>query len=124
MKVDAQKKNVILYKRYGEYESITEAAEDLGVSSGTLSIAIRKNRTIHSFIGVVGKDPRIKRSIPINIYNDKLVFLGQEPSTDAAARYAKMPRSIVRKCCREKAFSKGYTFRFFDDDEIHLKEEA
>lgn len=124
MNVDAQKKHVILYKRYGEYESITEAAEDLGVAQSTLSIAIRKNRTIHSFIGVVGKDPRIRRSIPINIYNGRLVFLGQEPSTDAAARFAKISRSTVRRCCREKVFSKGYTFRFFDDDEIHLKEEA
>ena len=124
MNVDAQKKSVILYKRYGEYESITEAAEDLGVPIGTLSNAIRKNRTIHSFIGITGKDPRIKRSIPINIYNDKLVFLGQEPSTDKAARFAKTSRNTVRKCCREKVFSKGYTFRFFDDDEIHLKEEA
>ena len=121
---NTSKKSVILYKRYGEYKSITEAAEALGVPMSTLSVAIRKNRNTHGFIGIVEKDPHIRPHIPTNIYNDKLVFLGQVSSTNAAARFTKISATTVRKCCRKKVFFKGYTFRFVDDDEIHLKEEA
>lgn len=124
MNTDAQKKSVILYKKYGEYKSITEAAEVLGVNKWGLSRAIHQNVSIHGFIGVIKKDTHIRYSIPTNIYNDKLVFLGQAPSANAAARFAKISRSTVVKCCRKKVFSKGYTFRFFDDDEISSKEEA
>lgn len=122
--VDALKKSVILYKRYGEYKSITEAAEALGVARSSLGIAIRQNSPINGFIGVIKRDNHIGSSIPTNIYNDKLVFLGQAPSVRAAARFAKISQSSVIKCCRKKVFSKGYTFRFIDDDEISSKKEA
>lgn len=118
-----QKKSVILYKKYGEYKSITEAAKALSVTRRALSRAINQNSSIHDFIGVI-KNTHMGHSIPTNIYNDKLVFLGQAPSESAAARVAKVSGTSVRKCCREKVFSKGYTFRFFDDDEISLKKEG
>lgn len=124
MNVDAQKKSVILYKRYGEYESITEAAKALNITRSWLSTAIHRNSSIHGFIGVIKKDTNIRPSIPTNIYNDKLVFLGQAPSVSAAARFGKMAQSTVLNCCRKKVFSKGYTFRFFDDDEISSKKEG
>lgn len=121
---DIHKKSVILYKKYGEYKSVTEAARALNVSEFALSHAIHRNGSIHGFTVVIKKDSRIRHSIPTNIYNDKLVFLGQASSTSAAARFAKISRKTVRKCCRKKVFSKGYTFRFFDDDEISLKKEG
>lgn len=121
--MDAQRKSVILYKRYGEYKSITEASEALGVSKCGLSHAIHKNRPIYDFIGVIKKDAPIRHGIPTNIYNDKLVFLGQAPSVSAAARIAKVNPGTVANCCRRKVFSKGYTFRFIDDDEISSKKE-
>ena len=122
MNTDAQKKSVILYKKYGEYKSITEAAEALGVNKWGLSRAIHKSQSINGFIGVIEKDAYIRYGVPTNIYNDKLEFLGQVSSVSAAARFAKTSRNTVRKCCRKKVFSKGYTFRFFDDDEISSKE--
>lgn len=118
---NGQKKSVILYKRYGEYDSVTEAAEALGVASGSLSNAIHKNSSINGFIGVIGKDTHVRYGVTTNIYNDKLEFLGQVSSASAAARFAKMTPSTVLKCCRKKVFSGGYTFRFFDDDEISSK---
>lgn len=118
-----RKKSIILYKRYGEYKSVTEAAETLGVAPRSLSRAIHKNSSIHGFVAVIKKDKYIGCSIPTNIYNDKLVFLEQAPSTNAAARFTKVSATIVRRCCRKKVFSKGYTFRFFDDDEISSKKE-
>lgn len=118
-----QKKSVILYKRYGEYDSITEAAEALGVEPQTLSHAMRKNSSIKGFIGVIDKDTHVRYGVTTNIYNDKLEFLGQVSSASAAARLTKMTPSSVLKCCRKKVFSKGYTFRFFDDDEISSKKE-
>lgn len=121
---DEQKKGVIVYKRYGEYKSITEASEALGVALGSLSRAIRKSQSINGFIGVIEKDTHIRYSVPTNIYNDKLEFLGQASSVSAAARFVKMSRKTVRRCCKKKVFSGGYTFRFFDDDEISLKKEA
>lgn len=124
MNVDAQKKSVILYKRHGEYESITEAAKALNVSQTWLSTAIHNNSSIHGFIGVIKKDTNIGLSIPTNIYNDKLVFLGQAPSVSAAARIAKVNPGTVANCCRRKVFSKGYTFRFIDDDEINSKKKG
>ena len=124
MNRDKQKKTVILYKRYGEYGSITEAADALGLTPGSLSKAIHRNSSIHGFIGVIEKDPHIRRYIPTNIYNDKLVFLGQAPSMSAAAMFTKMAPSSVLRCCREKTFYKGYTFRLFDDDEISSKKEG
>lgn len=124
MNRNKQKKIVILYKRYGKYDSITEASEALGVTSGALSNAIHRNSSIHGFIGVIGENIPMGHSIPINIYNDKLEFLGQVSSASAAARVAKISPISVIRCCREKRFSKGYAFRFFDDDEISSKEEA
>lgn len=121
---DEQKKSVIVYKRYGEYKSITEASEALGIAPGSLSSAIHKNQSINGFIGVIEKDTHIRYGVPTNIYNDKLEFLGQVSSASAAARLTKMSHHTVAKCCREKVFSGGYTFRFFDDDEINLKEEG
>lgn len=53
--VDIHKKSIILYKRYGKYDSITEAAESLGIERGSLSTAIRTNSPIHGFIGVIKK---------------------------------------------------------------------
>lgn len=123
MNADAKKRSVILYKRYGEYKSITEAAKSLGVARNALSNAIHKNSSIDGFIGVIEKDTRIRHNISTNIYNDKLVFLGQVSSVSAAARFAKVSATSVRRCCRKKVFSKGYTFRFFDDDEISSKKE-
>lgn len=124
MNADIHKKSVILYKRYGEYESVTEAAEALGVAPRSLSRAIHKNSSIHGFVGRIKKGYRRRYSIPTNIYNDKLVFLGRVSSVSAAARFAKISNKSVTKCCREKVFSCGYTFRFVDDDEISSKEEA
>ena len=124
MNVDAQKKSVILYKRYGEYESSTEAAKALNVSQNWLSTAIHNNSSIHGFIGVIKKGTHISPSIPTNIYNDKLEFLGQVSSARAAARFANTTPNTVLKCCRKKVFSKGYTFRFIDDDEISSKKEG
>ena len=121
MNVDAPKKSVILYKRCGEYDSITEAAEALGVSRQSLSRAIHKNISIHGFVGVIEKDTDVRYGVKINIYNDKLEFLGQVPSVSAAARFTKVSVKMVTKCCRKKVFSKGYTFRFFDDAEISSK---
>ena len=123
MNSEALKKSVILYKRCGEYKSITEAAKALGVTQQRLSNAIRKNGFIRDFIAVIKKDTNIRPDIPTNIYNDKLVFLGQAPSMNAAARFAKISNKSVTKCCREKVFSCGYTFRFVDDDEISSKKE-
>lgn len=120
--MDTRKKSIILYKRYGEYKSIAEAAEALGVNRRVLSKAINQNSSTHDFIGVIKDDVRMGHSIPTNIYNDKLVFLEQAPSVSAAARIAKVSRTSVANCCRNKAFLKGYTFRFFDDDEISSKE--
>lgn len=122
MSADSCKKSIILYKKYGEYESITEASEALGVAFGSLSRAIRKSQSINGFIGVIEKDTHIRYGVPTNIYNDKLEFLGQVPSAKAAARVAKISDTMVRRCCRKKVFSKGYTFRFFDNDEIGSKE--
>lgn len=102
MNVNALKKSVILYKICGEYDSITEAAEALGVSRQSLSRAIHKNISIHGFVGVIEKDPHIRPYIPTNIYNDKLVFLGQEPSVRAAARFTKISAQRVANCCRKK----------------------
>ena len=124
MNRDTQKESVILYKRYGEYKSITKAAEALGVAPGSLSHAIHKNSSIHGFIGIIEKDTDVRYGVKINIYNDKLEFLGQVPSVSAAARFTKVSVKMVTKCCREKVFSKGYTFRFFDDAEISLKKEG
>lgn len=123
MNVDIHRKSVILYKKYGEYKSITEAAEALNVSKLGLSRAIHQNSSIHGFIGVIKKGTHISPSIPTNIYNDKLEFLGQVSSARAAARFANTTPNTVLKCCRKKMFSKGYTFRFIDDDEISLKKE-
>ena len=119
-----QKKSVILYKRYGEYKSITEAAKALGVPLGTLSTAIHRNTSIHGFTVVIKKGTHVRHNIPTNIYNDKLVFLGQVSSVSAAARFTKISAQRVTNCCRKKVFSGGYTFRFFDDDEISSKKEA
>lgn len=119
-----QKKSVILYKRYGEYDSITEAAEALGVAPQTLSNAIHKNSSINGFIGVIEKDTHVRYGVTTNIYNDKLEFLGQVSSASVAARLTKRSPSNVLKCCRKKVFSKGYTFRFIDDDEISSKKDV
>ena len=121
---DVQKKSVILYKRCNEYKSITEAAKALSVPLYTLSKAIHRNTSIHGFTVVIKKSNYVKHNIPTNIYNDKLVFLGQASSVSAAARFAKISATSVRRCCRKKIFSKGYTFRFVDDDEISSKKEG
>ena len=123
MSRNEQKKSVILYKRYGEYDSITEASEALGIAPQTLSHAIHKNSSIRGFIGVIEKDTHVRYGVTTNIYNDKLEFLGQVSSASAAARLTKTTPSSVLKCCRKKVFSKGYTFRFIDDDEISSKKE-
>lgn len=52
---DSQKKSVILYKKYGEYKSITEAAKALSVTQQALSRAIYRNRSVHGFTVVVKK---------------------------------------------------------------------
>lgn len=124
MSKNEQKKSVILYKRYGEYDSITEAAEALGVAPGTLSNAIHKKQSINGFIGVIERDTHVRYGVTTNIYNDKLEFLGQVSSASAAARFANTTPSNVLKCCRKKVFSKGYTFRFIDDDEISSKKDV
>lgn len=124
MSRNGQKKSVILYKRYGEYSSVTEAAEALEIEPGSLSNAIHKSQSINGFIGAIEKDTHVRYGVTINIYNDKLEFLGQVSSASASARFAGMSASTVIKCCKEKVFSGGHTFRFFDDDEINPRKDV
>lgn len=124
MSKNEQKKSIILYKRYGEYDSITEASEALGIAPGALSNAIHKNQSINGFVGVIEKDTHVRYGVTTNIYNDKLEFLGQVASASAAARLTNTTPSTVLKCCKKKMFSKGYTFRLIDDDEISSRKDV